>query len=46
VAADADDVGKAKFGTVGIVDPLERHIFGIRQPVEAGAVLLGTGFRG
>ena len=35
VTADADDIGKAEFGTVGVVDALERLVFGIRQPVES-----------
>jgi len=43
VATDADDVGKAKLSAVGVLTPLECHIFGIRQPIEAGAVLLRVG---
>ena len=46
VAPNADDIGKAKFAAVGVVDALEGLIFGIRQPIEAGAVLFGVGFRG
>ena len=46
VAANADDIGKAEFGAVGVVDALERDKFGIRKPIQAGAVLLGVRFRG
>jgi hypothetical protein len=46
VAANADDIGKAEFGAVGAVGALECLISGIRQSIEAGAVLLGAGFRG
>ena len=46
VAPDADDVGETELGAIGIVDALECLIFGVRQPVEADAVLFGAGFRG
>jgi hypothetical protein len=46
VTANADNIGKAEFGAVGVVDALERDKFGVRQPVEAGAVLLGMRLRG
>ena len=46
VAADADDIGKAELRAIGVIDPLERGIFRIGQPVEADAVLLGIGFGG
>ena len=42
VAPNADDIGKAEFRAVGVVDALERFKFGIRKPVEAGAVLFGA----
>ena len=42
VAANADDIGKAEFGAVGVVDALERYKFGIRKPIQAGAVLFGV----
>jgi hypothetical protein len=29
VATNANDVGKAEFGTIGVVDALERRVFGI-----------------
>ena len=45
LAAHADDVGKAEFGAIGVVDPLERGVFGVRQPVEPGTVLFGGQFR-
>jgi len=38
---NADDIGKADFRTIGVVDALEGVVFGVRQPVEADAVLLG-----
>ena len=44
VTADADDVGKAEFGAIGIVDALEGFVFGIRQPVKPEAILLGGEF--
>ena len=40
----ANDIGKAELRPVGIVDALECFKFGIREPVEADAVLLGIGF--
>ena len=46
VAARAYDVGKTKLGAVGAVDPLKCLEFGIRQPIESGAVLFGAGFGG
>ena len=42
VPARADDIGDAKFFTICLVRPLEGRVFGVRQTVEAGAVLLGT----
>ena len=46
VSTHADDIGKAELVAIGVVDALERRVFGIRQPVEAGAVLLVGQFRG
>ena len=46
VAANADDIGKAEFRAVGVVDALERLIFGARQAIEADAMLFGAGLRG
>ena len=40
VTAHADDIGEAELVAIGVVDALERGVFCIRQPVEAGAVLL------
>jgi len=46
VPAHADNIGKAEFGAVGIVNALKCLVFGIRQAIKTDAVLLGTGFRG
>ncbi len=46
VAPHADDIGKAELVAIGGVDPLEGRVFGLRQPIQARAVLFGAGIGG